>query len=84
MTKPEILSRGDLFRHIKAGGGGCGNPLEREPEAVLADVTVEKLTPGHAAEAYGVVVSGEVESGFTIDREATDGRRRAMAMEASR
>jgi N-methylhydantoinase B len=82
LTKPEILNRGDVFRHIKAGGGGYGNPLERDPEAVLADVMVEKVTPGHAAEAYGVIVVGDVENGFTIDREATERRRQAMEKEA--
>jgi N-methylhydantoinase B len=82
LTKPEILNRGDLFRHIKAGGGGYGNPLERDPEAVLADVTIEKVTSGHATEAYGVVILGDVESGFTIDRKATELRRQAMEKEA--
>ncbi len=50
------LRRGDVFRHVTAGGGGYGDPLEREPLMVLKDVLDEKLTPAYAAREYGVVV----------------------------
>ena len=83
-TQPDNLDEGDVFRHVKAGGGGYGNPLERDAEAVLADVVAEKVTPAHAADAYGVIVVGDVDSGFSIDREATMRRREAMAAESSR
>ena len=43
-----------------SGGGGYGDPLEREPESVLRDVVEEKVTPEHAEREYGVVI---VESG---------------------
>ena len=81
---PDNLDEGDVFRHIKAGGGGYGNPLERDAEAVLADVLAEKVTPDHAAEAYGVIVIGDVDIGYSIDRAATARRRRAMETELSR
>ena len=32
------MKRGDLFRHEVAGGGGWGDPLERDPALVLRDV----------------------------------------------
>ena len=51
-----------------AGGGGWGNPLERETWRVLEDVRNGKVTPEHAREAYGVVI--DVRS-MTIDEEAT-------------
>ena len=84
LTRPDNLDEGDIFRHIKAGGGGFGNPLERDAEAVLADVLAEKVTPDHAAEAYGVIVVGDVDIGFSIDRAATARRRQAMETELSR
>ena len=84
LTQPETLERGDLFRHVKAGGGGYGDPLERDPDAVLADVKLEKITPEHAAEAYGVVILGDVESGFAIDRAATARRRQDRNKETIR
>jgi N-methylhydantoinase B len=56
MTEVERLKQGDVYRHIMAGGGGYGDPLERDPLDVLDDVQEEKVSIAHAAEAYGVVV----------------------------
>lgn len=83
-TQPDNLDEGDLFRHVKAGGGGFGNPLERDVEAVLADVRAEKVTPDHAAEAYGVIVIGDIDNGFSVDRAATTRRRQAMEGDSGR
>ena len=83
-TRPDSLDEGDIFRHIKAGGGGYGNPRERDAEAVLADVVAEKVTPDHAAEAYGVIVVGDIDDGFSIDQAATTRRRQAMETDSSR
>ena len=57
MTEVEKLKRGDVYRHVMSGGGGFGDPLEREPERVLQDVIEEKMTPAHARSAYGVVIA---------------------------
>ena len=58
MTEVVDLAEGDLFQHIMSSGGGYGDPLERDPDRVLEDVRDDKVTPEHAREAYGVVVSG--------------------------
>jgi len=42
-----------------AGGGGHGNPGERDVAAVLLDVLEEKMTIAHAREAYGVEIAGD-------------------------
>lgn len=55
-TEPIFLKRGDLFSHQMAGAGGYGNPLERDPGAVLADVLSERVSVQQARELYGVVV----------------------------
>jgi N-methylhydantoinase B len=68
-TEPIPMRRGDLFRHVIAGGGGYGDPLEREPERVLKDVIAGKVTSAHAAEAYGVIVTEEAKP--LIDHAAT-------------
>jgi N-methylhydantoinase B len=47
---------GDVFRHVLAGGGGWGDPLERDPEAVLRDIRNELLSPAKAAADYGVIL----------------------------
>ena len=73
MTEVEKLKRGDVYRHEMAGGGGYGDPLERAPEDVLRDVVEEKVTPEHAARAYGVVVTRTGETAaWRLDRGATD------------
>ena len=38
------VKRGDIFRHVLAGAGGWGDPLERDPAAVLKDVRNELLS----------------------------------------
>ena len=62
------LRRGDVLRIVTAGGGGWGDPLEREPDRVLADVRDEKLTVGYAERHYGVVIDPQ---SLQLDAEAT-------------
>ena len=59
---------GDRIIFRTAGGGGWGDPLEREPAKVRGDVVRGLLTVGAAQERYGVVI-GSV--GLTIDDRAT-------------
>jgi N-methylhydantoinase B len=49
-----------------AGGGGWGDPFERDPEAVLRDVAEGLISPEAAKREYGVVVVGG-----RMDAEAT-------------
>jgi N-methylhydantoinase B len=62
------VHRDDLLRHTMAGGGGWGNPFERDPELVRADVWNEKVTLEHARAAYGVAIDPET---LQIDWAAT-------------
>ncbi len=50
------ISKGDVFSRPTAGGGGFGDPLERECSAVLEDVVDEYVSIERAAEDYGVVI----------------------------
>jgi N-methylhydantoinase B len=50
------MHRGDVLHHVQPGGGGHGDPLEREPARVLEDVLDEKVTPEGARRDYGVVI----------------------------
>lgn len=56
LLEPVLLKLGDLFRHITAGGGGYGDPLRRDPQAVLRDVLEQKVSTAQAREDYGVVI----------------------------
>jgi N-methylhydantoinase B len=47
---------GDRLNTWTTGGGGYGDPLQRDPELVLADILDQKVSVEAAAEHYGVVV----------------------------
>ena len=72
---PITLSRGEVYRHVMAGGGGFGDPLEREPESVRTDVLDGKVSPAGARSAYGVVLDGDVR----VDTAATRSLRASRA-----
>lgn len=59
---------GDVYRMILAGGGGYGEPLERDPECVAADVREEKLSVEYARREYGVVLDSAT---LAVDHAAT-------------
>ena len=65
------------LRVMTPGGGGFGCPLERDPDAVLADVLEEIVSADVADCIYGVVitVSGEVDRPATRRRRAELRRR---------
>jgi N-methylhydantoinase B len=54
------LQPGERFHHRMPGGGGFGDPFERDPEAVARDVLDEKVSAEAARELYGVVVEDGV------------------------
>lgn len=47
---------GDAFERPSAGGGGYGDPLERDPAEVLEDVIDGYVSVSRAAKDYGVVI----------------------------
>jgi N-methylhydantoinase B len=68
------LSQDDTVSFRVSGSGGYGEPFERDPAAVLRDVRKGFVTPEHAREAYGVVVT-ESDGQWTVDETATAARR---------
>lgn len=64
---------GDEFARPTAGGGGYGDPLERDPQAVCDDVASDYVSIERAAKDYGVVVT-EIDADlceFEVDLPAT-------------
>ena len=79
------VKKGDVYRSVQAGAGGYGDPLERDPEAVLYDVLQEKVTLEGARE-YGVVFTTGDEPGIDVDateklREKIRGERGPLSLE---
>jgi len=53
------MAAGDHVLVRTPGGGGYGDPFEREPEAVLKDVLLERYTRDQARDLFGVAISGD-------------------------
>ena len=51
-----LCSPGDSIAFHSAGGGGYGDPLERDPEAVEKDVILGYVSVQAARDRYGVVI----------------------------
>ncbi|MDQ1628045.1 MAG: N-methylhydantoinase [Actinomycetota bacterium] len=70
LADAEPVKAGEVIRIRTTGGGGWGDPLDRDVEAVLRDVRWRKVSPERARDDYGVVVSGSGgEAG--VDEDAT-------------
>jgi len=56
------LPVGRRLRIVTSGGGGFGDPLDRDPALVARDLAAGKVSPPAAEAAYGVVLrAGEVD-----------------------
>jgi N-methylhydantoinase B len=73
----EAMAPSEVLVNHSGGGGGWGNPFERDPEAVLADVVDDYVSVEGARADYAVVVDTAT---MTVDESATaalrDGPRR--------
>jgi len=63
-----FLDPGDVISFVSAGGGGYGDPAERDPEAVLKDVQSGYVSVEKAKTAYQVVIDPQT---LTLDMDAT-------------
>jgi N-methylhydantoinase B len=70
-----LMTDRDVFAVSWQGGGGYGDPLEREAEAVMRDVTAGAVSVEAAGTIYGVICRDD------LDRAATEKRREAMRLE---
>jgi N-methylhydantoinase B len=67
----------EVFVMTHPGGGGYGDPLARDPEAVALDVAEGIVSPQAATGAYGVVVDGD----GAVDVDATTRSRELLRRE---
>ena len=71
------VNTGDIFARPTAGGGGFGDPLERDPEMVLNDVIDDYVSIERAKKDYGVIIE-EIDAellDFKIDHASTESER---------
>jgi len=73
MKYAEPVPQGEIWIGRVGGGGGYGDPLERDPEAVAADLRQGLISDSVVRDVYAVVLDGA-----DVDTAATeDCRRRA-------
>jgi N-methylhydantoinase B len=70
----DVLKPDDVMVFYPPGGGGYGDPLEREPDRVARDVADGRASEARARTAYGVVLSAD----GTVDEAATEAARAAI------
>ena len=58
LADAEPVAAGEVIRIRTTGGGGWGDPLDREPDVVVRDVVWRKVSAEEALAAYGVVLTG--------------------------
>jgi N-methylhydantoinase B len=68
-----VVRHGEVVNVRLQNGGGYGDPLLRDPDAVARDIVTGAVTPALAERVYGVVLTGEVP-----DTAATTRRREAI------
>ena len=77
------IGEGDVFSRPTAGGGGFGDPLERDPRLVIEDIKDDYVSVERAAKDYGVVVQivdAEL-CEYEVDKAATDALRTEIRAE---
>ena len=63
---------GEAIAYHYGGGGGWGDPLDRDPVKVLEDVLDEYVSQRSARDDYGIVLTGSLEDlDLALDAEAT-------------
>jgi N-methylhydantoinase B len=67
------LEPGDVLLMESSGGGGFGDPLERDPARVAADIAEGYVTPAAAERDYGVIWREGA-----VDHAATEAKRAAL------
>jgi hypothetical protein len=76
---PEPLHEYDIIVHPISGAQACGDPLERDPDLVRADLDAGWTRERVATEVYGVVARRDATSGeWTVDQAATTRKRDEM------
>jgi N-methylhydantoinase B len=81
LVDDEPVKAGEVIRIRTTGGGGWGDPLERDIDAVLRDVRWGKVSREAAERDYGVVLTGDDVDTVEVDASATEETRARLASE---
>jgi N-methylhydantoinase B len=73
-----VAKEGDILLHTAQGGAGLGDPIERDPELIMADIRNGQATVEISERAYSVAIRREV---LEVDGEKTSRLRREKVEE---
>ena len=76
-----LMHEDDALIIACAGGGGYGDPIKRDPEAVLRDVADGLCSIDIARKIYGAVLTGSRTGRLAVDPGATERRRAEIRAE---
>lgn len=62
------VRHGEILGKVSGGGGGVGDPSQRDPERVSWDAINEKITPDYARDVYKVILDPQT---LAVDEAAT-------------
>jgi N-methylhydantoinase B len=78
------LRAGDVFEFYTGGGGGYGDPFQRDPERVAEDVRLGYVSLARARQLYGVVLDRSLSVNRTETSRLRKGRRKARRTKSGR
>jgi hypothetical protein len=64
----DVAKEGELYMISQGSGGGYGDILERDPELVMSDLELDRISDKVAGELYGVVYQPDT---FVVDQDKT-------------
>ncbi len=70
----ELAGEGEVYMICQGSGGGYGDVLERDPQAVIADLEAGYISPATARDVYFVAFDGRT---LAVDPDATRAARQA-------
>ncbi len=76
-SRKEIVLEGQAYHLESNGGGGYGDPLERDPELVRWDAREGIISDRAARDDYGVVLNTKLQT-YEVDYKATEELRRKL------
>ncbi|WP_018405445.1 hydantoinase B/oxoprolinase family protein [Marinobacter gelidimuriae] len=71
----DVAKEGELYMISQGSGGGYGDILERDPELVMGDLELDRISDKVASELYGVVYQPDT---FVVDQDKTAALRTQM------
>jgi len=78
---PHLMKEYDLYEHHWLGGGGLGDPIDRDPKSIANDLSLNYTKPIAAEKVYGISAQKDENNTWKIDYEKTKELRKNIRKE---